>query len=224
MRVVLATTNRGKQREFAQLLAGAGLEVLAQSDFTGAQAVPSVAETGLTFVENALLKARHAAWHTGLPALADDSGLAVVGLGGAPGIWSARYTALPAPTLVGLDPFVVAAQLAADPRPGDDAANNARLLAALAADPTASRAACYHCVLAFVRHAADPVPLLAHGTWQGRITLEPRGLGGFGYDPLFELADGRTAAELPDAEKHALSHRGTALRSFLVAWRALAVG
>lgn len=222
MKVVLATSNRGKLREFAQLLAGAGLEVVAQGDFTGAQTVPPVAETGLTFVENALIKARHAALHTGLPALADDSGLAVDGLGGAPGIWSARYTLLPAPSLVGLDPFAVAAQLATDPRSGDDAANNARLVAALEAAPEAARTARYHCVLAFVRHAADPVPLIAAGAWEGRITTTPSGTGGFGYDPLFVLPCGRTAAAMPDAEKHAQSHRGAALRAFLAAWQAQA--
>ncbi|MFM7067648.1 MAG: RdgB/HAM1 family non-canonical purine NTP pyrophosphatase [Gammaproteobacteria bacterium] len=219
MRVVLATSNRGKLREFAQLLAGAGFELVAQGDFVGTQAVPPVAETGLTFLENALLKARHAALHTGLPALADDSGLSVDGLGGAPGIWSARYTLLPADSLVGLDPFAVAAALALDTRHGDDAGNNARLLSALAGAPPAARRGRYHCALAFVRHAADPVPLVAAGSWEGRIGLTPRGEGGFGYDPLFEVADGRTAAELPDTEKHALSHRGAALRSFLAAWR-----
>jgi len=219
VRVVLATSNRGKLREFAQLLAGAGFELVAQGDFVGTQAVPPVAETGLTFLENALLKARHAALHTGLPALADDSGLSVDGLGGAPGIWSARYTLLPADSLVGLDPFAVAAALALDTRHGDDAGNNARLLSALAGAPPAARRGRYHCALAFVRHAADPVPLVAAGSWEGRIGLTPRGEGGFGYDPLFEVADGRTAAELPDTEKHALSHRGAALRSFLAAWR-----
>ena len=219
VRVVLATSNRGKLREFAQLLAGAGFELVAQGDFVGTQAVPPVAETGLTFLENALLKARHAALHTGLPALADDSGLSVDGLGGAPGIWSARYTLLPADSLVGLDPFAVAAALALATRHGDDAGNNARLLSALAGAPPAARRGRYHCALAFVRHAADPVPLVAAGSWEGRIGLTPRGEGGFGYDPLFEVADGRTAAELPDTEKHALSHRGAALRSFLAAWR-----
>ena len=220
MRVVLATSNRGKLREFSQLLADAGFELVAQGDFTGSQAVPPVAETGLTFLENALIKARHASLHTGLPALADDSGLSVDGLGGGPGIWSARYTLLPADSLQGLDPFAVAAQLATDTRHGDDAGNNARLLAALAGASPEARRGRYHCALAFVRHAADPVPLVAAGSWEGRIGTAPRGEGGFGYDPLFEVADGRTAAELPDAEKHAQSHRGQALRAFLEVYRA----
>jgi XTP/dITP diphosphohydrolase len=144
MRVVLATSNRGKLREFSQLLADAGFELVAQGDFGGPQTVPPVAETGLTFLENALIKARHAALHTGLPALADDSGLAVDGLGGAPGIWSARYTLLPAASLAGLDPFAVARQLAVDTRHGDDAGNNARLLAALAGAPAEARRGRYH--------------------------------------------------------------------------------
>lgn len=219
-RVVLATGNAGKLREFAQLLAGAGLELVPQSAF----AVPSVAETGLTFVENALIKARHAALHTGLPALADDSGLEVDALGGAPGIWSARYARLPQPDLRGLDPFLTAAQLADDPAGGDDAANNARLLAALQGVPAGSRRARYHCAIAWLRHAADPVPLLAHGTWEGAIATTPAGGGGFGYDPLFLLADGRTAAQLADADKHAVSHRGAALRDLLRQLRAAPAG
>ena len=113
----------------------------------------------------------------------------------------------------------MAAQLSTDARSGDDAANNARLVAALEAAPEAARTARYHCVLAFVRHAADPVPLIAAGTWEGRITTTPSGTGGFGYDPLFVLPCGRTAADMPDAEKHAQSHRGAALRAFLAAWQ-----
>ncbi len=187
-RLVVATGNAGKLREFAALL-GPGVELLPQQ----ALGVASVDETGTSFAANALLKARHAARATGLPALADDSGLEVDALGGAPGVWSARYAG-PAAT---------------------DADNNARLLAALAGVPAAARTARYRCVLALVRGPDDPAPLLAAGRWDGWIGLAPRGSGGFGYDPLFvvDLATGQTAAELDPAAKHARSHRGEALRA-----------
>lgn len=189
--VVLATGNPGKVAEMQDRLATFGLEVRAQSEFD----IGNAEETGLSFVENAILKARHAAHATGLPALADDSGLEVDALDGAPGIYSARYA--------GTD--------------GDDAANNAKLLQALADVPGTERTARFRCVIAVMRHATDPTPLIVTGTWEGRIGHEPRGSNGFGYDPLFlfddgQADDGRSAAELEKDEKGRLSHRGQALR------------
>lgn len=191
--VVLASGNTGKLREFRELLRDCGLSVRPQADFD----VPEAEETGLSFVENALLKARNAARHTGLAALADDSGLEVDALQGQPGIYSARF---------------------AGPGAGD-AANNARLLAALAAVPDGpQRAARYQCVLVYLRHAADPTPVICQGSWEGRIALQPSGSGGFGYDPLFWLPDrGVTAAELDKSLKNRISHRGQALRALLLA-------
>lgn len=188
--LVLATGNRGKQREFAELLYGSPWQVRIQADFD----VPEIEETGLTFVENALLKARNAARHTGLPAVADDSGIVVDALQGAPGIRSARYAG-----------------------PGaSDQDNLARLLAAMAGTPEPERTCRYVCVLAFLRHADDPTPLLAEGRWEGRVALAPRGTGGFGYDPVFVVPGaGCTAAELPSEAKHAASHRGQALRALV---------
>lgn len=184
--IVLATGNPGKLREMQQVLAPLGFAVVAQSDFQ----VPGAAETGLSFVENAIIKARHAAQHTGLPAIADDSGLEVDALAGAPGIYSARYAGADA----------------------DDAANNARLLAELATGNRREATARFQCVLVFMRHANDPVPIIAQGTWAGVITDIPRGSNGFGYDPLFFLPDeGCTSAELAPARKNLLSHRGQAL-------------
>jgi XTP/dITP diphosphohydrolase len=190
MRVVLATANPGKQREFAALLAPRGFELLLQSAF----GIDSVAETGNTFEDNALLKARHAAARSGLPALADDSGLEVDALGGRPGVRSARFAGPEA----------------------SDAENNAELLRALAERPGAPRTARYRCVLALVRRADDPRPLLARGSWEGRIATHPAGSGGFGYDPYF-IPEGFecTAAELSAAQKNALSHRGAALRDLI---------
>jgi XTP/dITP diphosphohydrolase len=186
-RVVLASLNPGKAREVGQLLAGSGLEVVSQA----ALGVPEAAETAPTFVENALLKARHAARLTGLPAIADDSGLAVDALGGAPGIHSARYAGAGA----------------------DDVANNRKLLAALAGLPAAARAARFICVVVYLRHAEDPVPLICEGVWRGRLLEAPRGANGFGYDPLFLVPElGVTSAELPPEQKNRLSHRGQALR------------
>ncbi|MBL8259617.1 MAG: RdgB/HAM1 family non-canonical purine NTP pyrophosphatase [Candidatus Competibacteraceae bacterium] len=183
---ILATGNVGKVRELETALAGLDLEILPQS----ALAVPEVAETGLTFVENALIKARNAARHGGLPALADDSGLVVDALDGAPGIYSARYAG-----------------------PGaDDRANIDKLLAALAGVSAARRTARFVCALALLRHPADPMPLLCQASWEGVVLAEPRGAGGFGYDPVFFVPDQkRTAAELAPAEKNRLSHRGQAL-------------
>lgn len=188
--LVLASNNPGKLREIGQLLAGAGMQVHPQADF----GVTEAEETGLSFVENAILKARHAAAGSGLPAIADDSGLEVDALGGAPGIYSARYAGAGA----------------------DDAANNAKLLAALAEVPDDERTARFRCVMAYMRHAEDPTPLICVGTWEGLILREPRGANGFGYDPLFFLPERQlSSAELDPALKNALSHRGQALRALV---------
>ncbi|MDH2068215.1 XTP/dITP diphosphatase [Pantoea sp. GD03673] len=193
-KVVLATGNPGKVRELAELLSAFGLDIVAQTDL----GVESAEETGLTFIENAILKARHAAQITGLPAIADDSGLAVDALGGAPGIYSARY----------------AGEAASDQQ------NLDKLLAALEAVPDGQRQAQFHCVLVYLRHAEDPTPLVFHGSWQGEITRAASGTGGFGYDPIFFVpALGKTAAELSKAEKGAVSHRGKALTLLLEAMR-----
>lgn len=187
MKVVLATGNAGKLREMQQVLAPLQFEVHAQSEF----AVPDADETGLTFVENAIIKARHAARLTGLPAIADDSGLEVDALDGAPGIYSARY---------------------AGSTDKSDAANNAKLLAELAARGVKNASARFQCVLVFMRHANDPVPVIAQGSWEGFILDAPRGSGGFGYDPLFFVpGENCASAELPAARKNILSHRGQAL-------------
>jgi len=183
-RAVLATANEGKRRELEQLL-GDEWELITQ----GTLGVESVEETGVTFLENALLKARYAAAATGLPAIADDSGLEVDCLGGAPGVWSARYAGEQA----------------------DDAANNEKLLAALQDKPAEQRGARFRCVMVFVRSADDPEPVVADCSWEGRIGAAPRGTGGFGYDPLFiDPASGRHSAQLTPAEKNARSHRGQA--------------
>jgi XTP/dITP diphosphohydrolase len=191
VKLVLATANPRKQREFAALLAALGLEPLLQS----ALGIDTIAETGATFEANALLKARHAASRSGLPALGDDSGLEVDALDGRPGVWSARY----------------AGAAATD----DD--NNARLLSELAGVPPERRGARYRCVLALARDAEDAAPLIASGSWRGRIATRPAGAGGFGYDPLF-VPEGLTltAAELPAAQKNAVSHRGKALAALLL--------
>lgn len=185
-RVVLASGNRGKVAELSTLLEPAGLVVEPQSD----HGVPEAEEPHPTFVENALAKARNAARHTGLAAIADDSGLEVDALDGAPGVLSARYA--------GPD--------------GDDAANNARLLAELEGIPAERRTARFVCVLVYLDHADDPTPIIAQGFWEGRILEAPRGEGGFGYDPLFWVPDhGCASAELEAAEKNRISHRGQAL-------------
>ncbi|MBK8452693.1 MAG: XTP/dITP diphosphatase [Thiofilum sp.] len=184
--VVLASNNQGKVREFAALLADFGYEVINQ----GQLHVPEAQETGLSFIENALLKARHASRLTGLPALADDSGLVVHALKGAPGIYSARFAGTPT----------------------NDAANNAKLLQALADVPTEQRTAHFHCCLAWVDHADDPTPLIAEARWQGRILTAPQGNQGFGYDPLFYVPEHDcTAAQMDKALKNQLSHRAQAL-------------
>ncbi|EPF13768.1 dITP/XTP pyrophosphatase [Cedecea davisae] len=193
-KVVLATGNAGKVRELASLLADFGLDVVAQTELN----VESVEETGLTFIENAILKARHAAKVTGLPALADDSGLAVDALGGAPGIYSARYAGEEA----------------------TDQQNLEKLLVALKDVPDDERQAQFHCVLVYMRHAEDPTPLVFHGSWPGVIAQTSAGQGGFGYDPIFYVPSaGKTAAELTREEKSAISHRGQALKLLLEAMR-----
>ncbi|MCG6871893.1 MAG: RdgB/HAM1 family non-canonical purine NTP pyrophosphatase [Gammaproteobacteria bacterium] len=189
-RLVLATSNPGKQREFAELLGPLTWSVESQ----GSLGVADVPETGGTFVENALIKARNAATVTGLPAIADDSGLVVDALGGAPGIRSARYAGEDA----------------------SDAKNLERLLHELGDRPEAERSARFHCCIVFLRHADDPVPLICEADWEGRIGTAPRGDNGFGYDPVFLLPDrDQTAAELPAGEKNAVSHRGQALRELI---------
>ncbi|WP_305075354.1 RdgB/HAM1 family non-canonical purine NTP pyrophosphatase [Propionivibrio sp.] len=184
MKLVVASNNPGKLREFGQMLAPLGWETIPQKELD----VPECEEPHVTFVENALAKARHAAACTGLPALADDSGLCVHALGGAPGVFSARYAG----------------------EPKSDERNNEKLVADLA--DKSDRRAHYVCVLVFVRHADDPQPVIVEGEWHGEIVDVPRGLGGFGYDPYFFLPDaGATAAELDAAEKNRRSHRGRAL-------------
>lgn len=185
--IVLASNNPGKVREFSQLLADVRIQVIAQGEF----GVPEAAETGLTFIENAILKARNAAAHSGLPAMADDSGIEVDALHGAPGIYSARFAG-----------------------PGaSDADNLRKLLRDLDEVPDDRRTARYQCVLAYLRHAQDPTPLICQGTWEGVILREPRGQNGFGYDPVFLVpSHGCTAAELDPVEKNRISHRGLALR------------
>ena len=195
-RVVLASGNEGKLREFGQMLGDAGIELVAQSEFR----VAAPAETAPTFVENALIKARHASREAGLPAIADDSGLEVDALAGAPGVRSARFAGEQA----------------------DDAANNRLLLERLDGVPVEERTARYRAVLVYLREPEDPAPVICEGAWEGRIAEEPRGAGGFGYDPLFELGDGRTAAELPTEEKNLLSHRGQALSALCHRLAALA--
>ena len=184
-RLVLASNNAGKLREFAALLAPLDFEVLPQAHF----GVPEAEEPHFTFVENALAKARHAARLTGLPALADDSGICVSALGGAPGVFSARYAG----------------------EPKSDQRNNEKLITDLAGQ--ADRRAHYCCLLVFVHHADDPQPIIAEGEWHGEIIATPRGQNGFGYDPYFWLPDfGCTAAELPAETKNGISHRGKALQ------------
>ncbi len=191
-RIVLASNNQGKVREIGQLLADRNMEVLPQSSFD----IPEIEETGLSFVENAILKARNAAAHSGLPAIADDSGLEVDALKGAPGIHSARYAG-----------------------PGaTDEDNNAKLLQALAEVPDEARTARFQCLMVYMRHAEDPVPIICQGSWEGRILRAPQGENGFGYDPLFFVPEKNcSAAQLPAEVKNAMSHRGKALQCLLQA-------
>jgi XTP/dITP diphosphohydrolase len=204
-KLVIASNNPGKLREIRQLLAPLAVEVVPQSDF----GVPEAAEPHDTFIENALAKARHASRHTGLPALADDSGVCVDALSGEPGVHSARY----------------AGDASGDTAGGcesQDVRNNLKLLAELA--NVTDRSAHYYCVVVLTRHAGDPQPLVAEGEWRGEILREPRGSGGFGYDPLFldpEL--GKTGAELAPEDKNRISHRGKALALLLARLRAARV-
>lgn len=197
MKMVLASGNAGKLREltalFGQHLASEQIELMPQSQFQ----VPEAEETGLSFIENAIIKARHASSHTGLPALADDSGLEVDALKGLPGIYSARYAGIGA----------------------GDAANNAQLLEALQDVPEEDRTARFQCVLVYMRHASDPTPKIFQGTWEGRILREVDGDNGFGYDPLFYVpSEGCTAAAMTRERKNAVSHRGQAMRQLLAGW------
>ena len=187
-KLVLASNNQGKLKEFNELLSTVGFSVHAQGEFD----VPEAEEPFHTFVENALTKARHASRLTGLPALADDSGVCVNALGGAPGVYSARYAG----------------------EPKSDARNNQKLIADLAAH--ADKSAYYYCVLVFVRHADDPQPVIADGRWNGEMIAEPRGENGFGYDPYFYIPSlGKCVAELAPEQKNSLSHRGQALRALV---------
>jgi XTP/dITP diphosphohydrolase len=192
-KVVIASNNPGKLREFAALLVPLGIEAIAQN----ALQIGEADEPHPTFVENALAKARHASSASGLPALADDSGICVPALGGAPGVHSARYAG----------------------EPKSDQRNNEKLVEAVR--PLHERDAFYYCALVFVRSADDPRPIIADGAWHGEIVLEPRGSGGFGYDPYFWLADMNcTAAELPAETKNRISHRGLALEALIARLRA----
>jgi XTP/dITP diphosphohydrolase len=193
VKLVLASGNPGKLREIGAILAPLSIEVVAQS----ALGIPEAEEPHVTFLENALAKARHASRAARLPALADDSGLCVDALGGAPGVQSAYYAGHEGS------------------REERDGRNNQKLLRAL----QDQRSAHYRCVMVFVRHADDPEPLLAEGVWRGEIARAPRGGGGFGYDPLFLLPSGKTAAELDPAEKNRVSHRGIALQKLLALLR-----
>lgn len=189
-KLVLASANPGKIKELQELLSGQGITIVPQGDLS----IPDIEETGLTFVENAILKARNAAALSGLPAIADDSGLEVDYLLGAPGIYSARYA--------GSD--------------SNDTTNREKLLAALLDVPAKNRNARYQTVIVYLRHAEDPTPIICQGTWEGRIAFEHRGSEGFGYDPIFYVPETDChAAELDKATKHSLSHRGKAIAQFL---------
>jgi XTP/dITP diphosphohydrolase len=189
-KIVLASNNKGKVREIGQLLAGLDMQVVPQSEY----GVVDIEETGLSFVENAILKARNASQHTGLPAIGDDSGLEVDALNGAPGIYSARYSGVDA----------------------SDADNLQKLLRELKSLGTVARNARFQCLMVYVRHALDPTPLICQGTWEGLIVDTPQGDNGFGYDPIFFVpTDNCTAAQLPAERKNVLSHRGQALTCLL---------
>ena len=190
--LVLASSNPGKVREINQMLAGLSLSVVPQSDFK----VIDAEETGLTFIENALLKARNATRHTGLPVIADDSGIEVDYLNGAPGIYSARYAG----------------------KNASDEQNLRKLLDDLVGIPEAERTARFQCLMVYLRHEFDPTPVICQGTWEGRILFEPRGSNGFGYDPIFFVPTHNcSSAELPPEVKNKLSHRGQALRLLVAA-------
>ena len=186
-RIVLATGNAGKLKEIREIFSGVDVGIVAQSDFD----TPEAIEDGLSFVENAIIKARNAAAHTGLAALSDDSGIEVDALNGEPGIHSARYA-------------------------GDDESNIQRLLRELEGVPEEKRTARFQCVMVYLRHANDPVPVIAQGAWEGKILMSPQGQGGFGYDPVFYVPElDCSAAELSATDKNRLSHRGQALSQML---------
>jgi XTP/dITP diphosphohydrolase len=186
-RIVLATNNVGKLNEIRNIFSGVDIDIVAQSEF----ATPEAIENGLTFVENAIIKARNAAAHTGLPALSDDSGIEVDILNGEPGIHSARYA-------------------------GDDESNIERLLRELDGVPDDQRTARFQCVMVYLRHAHDPVPVITQGVWEGKILHAVQGEGGFGYDPIFYVPERDcSAAQLNAEDKNSLSHRGKALRQML---------
>lgn len=196
-KIVLASGNAKKVKELSELLASFDYQIIPQTELN----VSEVPETGTTFVENAIIKARHAAKVTGLPAIADDSGIEVDYLKGMPGIYSARFAALDDPDHQGN---------------ADDQVNNDLLLAKLKGVPTAERSARYQCILVFMEHADDPTPLICQGSWEGRILEQEQGDGGFGYDPLFWCPEHQcAAAELSAEQKAAISHRGKALRSLM---------
>lgn len=188
--IVLASGNKGKIREFNQRLGDLGITIRPQNDFD----TPEAEETGLTFVENAIIKARNAAQHTGLPALADDSGIEVDALNGQPGIYSARYSGEGA----------------------TDASNNAKLLDALANTPDSEKTARFQCVLVFMRHGDDPTPIICQASWEGKIVEPSEGANGFGYDPIFYVdSEQCTAAELTPERKNSISHRGQAMSNLI---------
>lgn len=190
MQVVLASNNAGKVRELKSLLADLKIEIISQTDFN----LPEVDETGLSFIENAILKARHASTLTGLPAIADDSGLAVAALHGEPGIYSARYAGIQSNATQNIE----------------------KLLNMMKAIPDEKRYANFHCVIAFMEHEKDPTPLICQGVWSGFISREPVGEHGFGYDPIFYVpSEKKTAAELEFDQKNKISHRGIAIQSLL---------
>lgn len=194
-KIVIASGNLGKIKEFQALLTGFNLSVVPQSEY----GVPEPEETGLSFVENAILKARNTAHHTGLPSIADDSGIEVDALNGAPGIYSARYAGSNA----------------------SDEDNNKKLLQELETVPEAQRTARYQCIIVYMRHADDPVPVICHGSWEGVITRSPQGDGGFGYDPLFWLEELHcTSAQLTAEHKNRISHRAIAMQKLLQQFQA----
>jgi len=191
-KIILASNNPGKLREIQAVLGEERYQIIQQSEFD----VSEVAESGTTFVENAIIKARHASQHTGMPALADDSGIEVDALQSAPGVYSARYAGSNA----------------------DDVANNTKLLNELADVPDANRTARFQCVLVYMRHAKDPMPLICEGTWEGYILHETKGPNGFGYDPLFYVSTHQcSSAELDPAEKNRISHRAQASQKLIIA-------
>jgi XTP/dITP diphosphohydrolase len=197
-KIILASSNAGKLKELKSLLSQLPVNIVAQSELD----IDDAEETGLTFLENAIIKARHASAISGMPAIADDSGLAVDALGGAPGIYSARYAELPAD----IKGFV------------RDQTNNTKLINALKHIPDEQRGAQFHCVLVYLRHATDPTPLVCHGQWHGTILHAAVGAGGFGYDPLFLVPGSAcSSAELSTTDKNQLSHRAQASRMLLAA-------